>query len=100
VDLTKMNFFQRLRYLINLPQSLRLVWRLILDKRVPAANKGLFTLVVLFYIVIPADLLPDFIPFVGQLDDLGVLLFLAERFIRYAPANVVADYFNARPPRR
>jgi uncharacterized membrane protein YkvA (DUF1232 family) len=77
-----------LRTLIS---RLRLAWRLLRDPGMPWLLK-LLALLPLVYIVSPLDLLPDVVLFVGQLDDLGVLLFAAETFIRLAPARLVAHH--------
>ncbi|HWJ03096.1 MAG TPA: DUF1232 domain-containing protein [Verrucomicrobiae bacterium] len=92
MDFRKLRSWQRIKYLLNFRSSIPLVWHLLWDKRVPAANKGLFVLMTLLYFAFPTDLLPDFIPVLGQVDDLGVLLYLANKFIQYAPANVVYEY--------
>jgi uncharacterized membrane protein YkvA (DUF1232 family) len=48
----------------------------------------------LLYLVIPTDIIPDFIPFIGEIDDLAVIFFLVDQFITRAPANLVAEYIN------
>src|SRR3954469_22434708 len=70
----------------------RLVWRLLNDARVSSWVKILIPLVVLFYFVAPVDFIPDFIPGLGQLDDLGVLLIGMSLVIRFSPAYVVDEH--------
>ena len=50
------------------PDCVVLVKRLLADPRVPRRSKALLVLLV-GYLVVPVDLVPDFIPVVGQLDD-------------------------------
>jgi uncharacterized membrane protein YkvA (DUF1232 family) len=70
----------------------RLVWRLLNDYRVPAWIKISIPLVVLLYFITPIDFIPDFIPVLGQLDDLGILLLGMSLIIRLAPQNVVDEH--------
>ena len=46
------------------------------------------------YLVFPIDIIPDFIPVIGQLDDLGVLIFGLDFFIRNAPKDVVEEHMG------
>lgn len=68
------------------------VWFLVLkDPRTPRVAKWLLG-AALAYLASPVDLVPDFIPGLGQLDDLLIvpgLVWLATRFI---PRGVVAEY--------
>ena len=73
----------------------RLVWRLLNDGRVPAWLKIGIPLIVLIYFITPVDLIPDFIPVVGQLDDIGVLLLGMSLMIRLAPQYVVDEHREA-----
>lgn len=70
--------------------------RLLRDPRVPRAHKLALGLLV-GYLLLPFDLVPDFIPVVGQLDD-AVLLALALRgIVRHAGAAVVAEHWPGPP---
>jgi len=67
----------------------RLVCRLVRDRRVPLAAKLIIPLLVL-YLMSPIDLIPDFIPVLGYLDDLLVLMLAVWAFARLAPPGIVA----------
>lgn len=75
----------------KLPTYLRLVWGLLRDPRVPLRQKGLLALVV-GYLVAPFDLIPDFIPILGQVDDIAVTLLVVDLFIRGAPREIVDEH--------
>ena len=75
----------------KLPLYARLVWGLLRDRRVPLRQKGLLVLLA-GYIVSPIDVIPDFIPVLGQLDDVAVTLLVLDLFIRGAPKEVVDDH--------
>lgn len=67
--------------------KLTLAWRMFRDPGVPATAKAVMP-AVLLYLASPIDLIPDFIPVLGQLDDLlvlaaglGVVLWLTPRHV-------------------
>ena len=71
----------------------RLLWRLTRDRRVPLPLKMLLP-AALVYIVLPFDLVPDFLPILGRIDDLLVLLLAAVMFVALAPREVVAEHLS------
>jgi uncharacterized membrane protein YkvA (DUF1232 family) len=74
-------------------QQARLVYYLLRDPEVPFYLKLLpFTAVV--YFLFPFDLLTDFAPIIGQLDDITALLVGAKIFIELAPQHVVARHME------
>lgn len=62
-----------------IPDCITLFARLLADPRVPRRRK-LVLLLAVGYLGLPLDLIPDFIPVVGQLDDALVVAF-ALRFV-------------------
>lgn len=75
----------------RLPTYSRLVWALLRDGRVPAQQK-LIVAGIGAYLVLPIDLIPDFVPVLGQLDDLAVVLLGLDLFIRSAPPDIVEEH--------
>lgn len=66
------------------------LWFAYKDPRTPWAVKGLCVFVVA-YALSPIDLIPDFIPVLGYVDDALLLPGLIWLAVRLLPANVVAD---------
>lgn len=67
----------------------RLAFRLIREPRVPALLKAI-PLAAAIYVVSPIDLVPDVVPVLGQLDDLGVVLVFLELFLLLCPPGAKA----------
>lgn len=72
-------------------QQARLVFYLLRDPEVPFYLK-LLPFVAFAYILFPFDLVADFAPFIGQLDDVTALLVTSKVFIELAPPEVVARH--------
>jgi uncharacterized membrane protein YkvA (DUF1232 family) len=86
---------QRLAQLFyHLPNFLKLFWRLLKDPRVPIWPKLLLLLVVA-YVFLPVDLLPDFLPVLGQIDDLAVIFLGLQGFVRLCPRDIVREHVQA-----
>ena len=77
----------------KLPTYARLVWGLARDPRVPLEQKAVLGGIAA-YLVFPIDLIPDFIPVIGELVDLAVLIFGLDWFIRNAPPDVVEEHMT------
>lgn len=75
----------------KLPAYARLVWGLARDKRVPNTQK-LILVGIVGYLLMPIDVIPDFLPILGQLDDVAIVLLGLDLFIRAAPQDVVDEH--------
>lgn len=73
----------------NFFNSFRVAWRLLWDRQVPLSTKVIPLLMVL-YILSPIDVLPDFIPGLGQIDDVALFLIGVQAFIAMSPKDLVA----------
>jgi uncharacterized membrane protein YkvA (DUF1232 family) len=61
------------------------------DPRVPLLLRVAMPLLVA-YLVLPLDLIPDIIPIIGQIDDLIVIIFVAGLFLRAMPVEVIREH--------
>ncbi|RZL89240.1 MAG: DUF1232 domain-containing protein [Variovorax sp.] len=70
-------------------KELALVWAMLRDPRAPKAAK-LTAILAVLYVLSPVDLVSDFIPVLGWLDDGVVALLLVQLAMRFLPPDVHA----------
>ena len=113
VDEAKMQFYEKLRkkakdwtadktgktgnkvaeYLFLLPDFFILVSRLALDKRVPAKRK-LMLGGIIAYVMMPLDIIPDFIPILGSVDDLVLVVIGLNMLLNDIDQKVLEDNWS------
>jgi uncharacterized membrane protein YkvA (DUF1232 family) len=74
------------------PDVAVLFTRLLRDARVPTRTKVLIAVVVP-YLLSPIDLVPDFIPVAGYLDDAVVVALVLRRVVRGAGPNRIREHW-------
>jgi uncharacterized membrane protein YkvA (DUF1232 family) len=79
-----------------LPNLILLFKDLARDPRVPRGSKLLLVFGALYF-ASPIDLIPEFIPVVGPLDDAVVAALILRHLIRSAGADVVAAHWRGEP---
>ena len=70
--------------------------RLLNDRRVPRRAKFTLALVVP-YLAMPFDLIPDFIPVFGYLDDLVLVILVFDGVLNQIDEAIVAEYWKGDP---
>jgi len=70
--------------------------RLLRDRRVATVDK-LLVGAAIAYIIAPVDLIPDWIPFLGEVDDVFLLVTALQRLIANAGRSVVMQYWIGNP---
>jgi uncharacterized membrane protein YkvA (DUF1232 family) len=78
---------------LMLPNLIKLLGRLLKDPRVPRRSK-IVVGAVMAYVVSPIDLLPEFIPVAGVLDDLFLVVFALNHLIERAGEEVVLEHWD------
>ena len=86
----------RTEWLMALPRLLALAVKLGFDKDVPWETKSAMG-VALLYIVSPIDGIPDFIPVVGQVEDILVGMLLIDGMVNHIDRDVVLRHWTGRP---
>ena len=75
------------------PKYLALYQRLLTDPRVPKSAKAALVGAGIFA-VSPLNI-PTFIPVIGALDDIGIILLVNEYFLKQVPADVLTELRTA-----
>ena len=76
-----------------LPNLLRLLRGLAGDDRIPGGSR-LLLLLALAWIASPIDLVPEFIPILGPLDDILVVTLILRHLVRRAGPAIVSDHWR------
>ena len=86
---------QLVRRLQALParSKLRLAWRLLRDRRMPPVVKAVIPALVA-YLLMPLDIIPDFIPVVGQLDDMLLIVLALGLVFRFTPVELLDEHIR------
>src|ERR1700682_4782814 len=79
--------------LLFIPNMMLLCARLMTDSRVPRTERALVA-GALVYAIIPFDLIPDMIPFVGQIDDAYLIAITLLRLIDRTDSSVVREHWS------
>lgn len=74
----------------QLPRQAALFTRLLSDSRVPIVPKVVLVGAIVFA-VSPLNI-PNYIPIIGVLDDIGLVLFGGSFFLKRIPLNVLAEH--------
>ena len=77
----------------QIPQYLRLLGGLLTDRRVSPVDKVLVAAAIA-YIVLPFDFIPDVIPFLGEVDDVFLLMTALQRLITNAGRGVLLSHWT------
>lgn len=85
-----------LRTIRQLPSYLRLLIGLVGDSRVSRVDRFM-VVAAIAYIVSPIDLLPDLIPFLGEVDDIFLLMMALQRLVEHAGRRVLLDHWRGDP---
>jgi uncharacterized membrane protein YkvA (DUF1232 family) len=114
-DETKLKFYEKLRnkitkyvqsragkrggkfveYLLALPDLFILITRLAVDKRVPKQHK-LFMGGILAYLILPIDIIPDFIPYFGLVDDLVLVVYGLNLILNELDEQILLDNWSGQ----
>jgi len=80
----------------TLPNLVKLIGRLAVHPDVPAREKAILAATIA-YVATPIDFVPDFVPFVGQVDDIFLIALALRRLISVAGEELVLKNWDGDP---
>jgi uncharacterized membrane protein YkvA (DUF1232 family) len=83
-------------WVLAFPNLAKLLYRLARDPRVPRRNKFVLAAVA-GYVVIPFDLIPDWIPGLGQLEDLALVIVALDGLLNKVPDEIIEEHWDGDP---
>ena len=85
------NLLRGARFILHLPNFVKLYWRLFTDRHVSLLPKIILVLGIA-YLLLPIDLLPDLLLPLGLVDDIAVLVMAGKAFMALCPRQVVEEH--------
>ena len=93
-NLEKVGAKERVKAMLRfMPNLIGLCGRLMVDSRVAKTDKALFASAV-FYALAPLDFIPDFLPFIGQVDDAYLVALTLLRLVNHTDESVVREHWR------
>jgi len=77
----------------EIPHFLKLLWGLARDPRVSKADKAI-VVGAIAYAALPADLIPDWIPGLGEIEDVFLVALALSRLLTHAGEEVLMDHWD------
>lgn len=82
-------------YIFVIPDIAALLTRLLKDSRVSLKTKLIISGSIA-YIVVPTDIIPDKIPFIGKIDELAVTFFALNRIVKDVPLHIILENWQGK----
>lgn len=79
--------------ILLIPNLIKLLYRLVADKRVEASEKAIL-LGTVGYMLYPLDFLPDIIPLLGQVDDLLLAALVLKRLLNGVDRYILLSHWD------
>jgi len=79
--------------LMFLPNMVKMLGKMMADKRVPITEKALVVGAIV-YVISPLDFIPDIFPFIGQVDDIYLVALVLLRMLNHTDEQVVRDHWD------
>jgi len=77
----------------NIKNYIHLAKRLKNDKRIPKISRILLGLAIAYFFI-PIDIIPDFIPLIGHLDDAIIIPTLVYLAVKFIPEKLYQEHYT------
>ncbi|HEV8054024.1 MAG TPA: YkvA family protein [Candidatus Limnocylindrales bacterium] len=88
--LRTLNYVAFMPLVSRAPMYGRLLLELVRDDRIPASQKAMLG-IPLAYLALPVDLIPEFIPVIGAIDDVAVVILALDLFLEGVPRELLDE---------
>lgn len=82
-------------YVLIVPDIITLLYRLLRDNRVSKGDKAVI-ISAISYVALPVDIIPDFIPVIGKLDEISIVLFALNKILKDIPIEVIVENWDGK----
>lgn len=85
-------FIKRVWFIFKIRRFIPFLVEFFLSKEVSNTKKIVSILLVAGYMLLPFDAIPDFLGFLGIVDDVSIFMLILQQIIKMAPANLKNKY--------
>lgn len=82
-------------YIFILPDIISLIYRLLKDKRVKPKTKIIMSAAI-GYVTMPKTIIPKNIPFIGVIDEIGVIFFALNKVLQEIPLSIILENWQGQ----
>ncbi|WMJ80802.1 YkvA family protein [Clostridium sp. MB40-C1] len=82
-------------YILLVPDIVVLLYRIMMDERVKTKTK-VFIGAAISYLALPVDIIPDFVPVIGKIDDIGIVFLALDKIIDDIPENIILEHWQGK----
>jgi len=85
-------FFKRILFLAKFHKSIPFIKDFFVSHEVKGWLKLIFVAALAGYVLMPYDVIPDFLAVIGLVDDLAVAAFILQLMVKVAPTSIKAKH--------
>lgn len=83
--------WRRIKFVFNVRKSIPFLFRFFQSKEVSGKKKWGSVLFLIAYILFPWDVIPDFLMFLGIVDDVAIFTYILQWMVKVSPQSLKDD---------